>query len=72
MLRIGGASAAASAGVPDSTIQILGRWSSDAYRRYLRISDETVCDISSRLSRVVSYSRLWDSDMCASQGGNIT
>ena len=70
--RIGGASAAASAGVPDSTIQILGRWSSDAYRRYLRISDETVCDISSRLSRVVSYSRFWDSDVCASQGGNIT
>ena len=34
--RIGGASAAASAGIPDSVIQILGRWSSDAYKRYLR------------------------------------
>ena len=69
--RIGGASAAASTGVPDSTIQIFGRWSSDAYRRYLCISNETVSDISSRLSRVVSYSRFWDSDVCASQGGNI-
>ena len=38
--RIGGASAAASAGIPDSQTQILGRWSSDAYRRYLRLSDK--------------------------------
>ena len=33
--RIGGASAASSAGIPDNTIQILGRWTSDAYKRYL-------------------------------------
>ena len=33
--RIGGASAAASCGVTDSTIKILGRWTSDCYRRYL-------------------------------------
>ena len=40
--RIGGASTAASAGISDSHIQILGRWSSDAYRRYLHISDTLV------------------------------
>ena len=46
--RIGGTSAAASAGVPDSVIQSLGRWKSDAYRRYIRLSDTTVSDVTQR------------------------
>ena len=37
--RIGAASAAASAGVPDWQIQALGRWSSECYRRYIRLQD---------------------------------
>ena len=40
--RIGGASAAAAMGIPDSTIQILGRWASNAYRTYPRLPDSTI------------------------------
>ena len=39
--RIGGVSAAAAAGIPDSTIQVMGRWASNAYRVYLRTPDTT-------------------------------
>ena len=40
--RIGAVSAAAAAGIPDWRIQALGRWSSDCYRRYIRLpSSET-------------------------------
>ena len=35
--RIGAATAAAEAGLPDSMIQILGRWRSSAFLRYLRV-----------------------------------
>lgn len=34
--RIGAATTAAAAGLPDSTIQQLGRWRSSAFTRYLR------------------------------------
>lgn len=34
--RIGGATAAAQAGVPDAQIRRMGRWQSDAYMRYIR------------------------------------
>ena len=40
--RIGGASAAAAMGIPDSTIQFLGRWASNAYRTYLRLPNSTL------------------------------
>lgn len=40
--RIGGASAAHAAGVPDSTIKALGRWASNAFRIYLRLPDTTI------------------------------
>ncbi len=40
--RIGAATTAAAAGVPDWRIQALGRWSSDCYQRYIRaIPEET-------------------------------
>ena len=48
--RIGGASAASSAGIPDSSIRILGRWSSDAFLRYLRFSDDDIAGFLSRMS----------------------
>ena len=60
--RIGGASAAASVGVPDSTIQILGRWSSDTYHRYLRLSNSTVCNLAARIANVGSVSHIGDTD----------
>ena len=64
--RIGGATAAASAGIANSTIQILGRWSSDAYRQYLRLPDSVICDMSVRISTVADTTRLWDSDLLSS------
>ena len=66
--RIGGASAAASAGVPDSQIQILGRWSSDAYRRYIHVSDALVHRLGQALSSGVPSTRVWDSLM----GGSVS
>lgn len=44
--RIGGASCAAAAGISNSTIQILGRWSSSAFRDYLRFSNDSLRLIS--------------------------
>ena len=64
--RIGGASAAASAGIPDSQIQILGRWSSDAYRRYLHLGDASVRALGQALTGHRQYTRLWDSNSGAS------
>ena len=39
-LRIGAATAAAAAGIPHATIQVLGRWTSDAYKSYVRMTAE--------------------------------
>ena len=41
-LRIGAASTAAAMGYPKYLIQSMGRWSSDCFRRYIRISDATI------------------------------
>ncbi len=38
--RIGAATVAAAAGFPDYLIQALGRWTSDAFRRYIRTSPD--------------------------------
>ena len=38
--RIGGASAAAVAGLPSFVIQQLGQWKSDAFRRYIQLSKD--------------------------------
>ena len=47
--RIGAATAAAEAGLPDSTIQQLGRWKSSAFMRYLRPPVQAVAASSRRL-----------------------
>ena len=60
--RIGGASAAASASVSDVVIKILGRWSSDAYRRYIRLSDTIVQDAGLRISNLDVATKFWDTD----------
>ena len=39
--RIGAATTAAAAGYPRWLIQALGRWSSDCFRVYLRVTDHT-------------------------------
>lgn len=58
--RIGGASAAASCGIPDSVIKILGRWSSDCYRRYLRLPDHVVKDWLIKTSNLKDINKIWD------------
>ena len=63
-LRIGGASAAAAAGIPDSQIQIFGRWSSNAYQRYIHLSDATIADFCTRMSRTSDRGQPWDPINC--------
>ena len=48
--RIGAATAAAAAGVEDSTIQTLGRWSSAAFLQYIRTPKERLALISATLA----------------------
>lgn len=50
-LRIGAATAAAAAGIPAGTIQMLGRWSSDAYKLYIRTPRHKLAEMSQRLVR---------------------
>jgi hypothetical protein len=45
-LRIGGATAALAAGVDPAIIRCLGRWSSDVYEIYMRLSRETATRVS--------------------------
>ena len=48
--RIGAASVAAARGIADSTIQSLGRWKSDSFKRYIRIPREELAQISSTIA----------------------
>ena len=47
--RIGAATAAAAAGVPDHLIQALGRWSSATYLQYIRTSPDTLANAVANL-----------------------
>ena len=58
--RIGGASAALSAGASDALIKILGRWSSDCYIRYLRVSDDLIGKFQRAMAKVTSTTSTWD------------
>ena len=49
--RIGAASAAAAAGLPEWRIQALGRWSTDCYRRYVRLTETESDTIAAALAR---------------------
>jgi hypothetical protein len=48
--RIGGATSAALAGIEDSTIQLLGRWQSGAFLRYIRTPHERLAAMSVALA----------------------
>ena len=48
--RIGAATTAAQAGLPDSVIQTLGRWSSSAFLRYIRTPREELAHYTSPLA----------------------
>ena len=47
--RIGAATTAARAGIPDNMIKTLGRWSSEAYRLYIRSSEDDIAGVSKKL-----------------------
>ena len=49
--RIGAATSAAHAKVPDHMIKTLGRWSSDCYTRYIRTPEADVRQALSSLAR---------------------
>jgi hypothetical protein len=49
-LRKGGASALAALGVPDYVIQLLGRWKSDAYRKYINFPDAFITAANSAMA----------------------
>jgi len=46
--RRGAATWAAQVGIPDSEIQILGRWRSDAYKAYIEFSNRERISLSKR------------------------
>lgn len=52
--RIGATTTAAAAGIPDSTIQMLGRWSSQAFRSYIRTPAKDLASIATQLSGSMS------------------
>ena len=54
--RIGAASSAAQAGVPDSLIQTLGRWRSSAFQWYIRTPTSTLLSVPLRLTQVIMNS----------------
>ena len=52
--RIGAATAAAQAGLEDSVIQALGRWSSAAFLLYIRMPREQLAPLSARIASACS------------------
>ena len=48
--RIGAATTAAAAGLPEWQIQAMGRWTSDCYSRYIRIPQSTLIRASQQLA----------------------
>jgi hypothetical protein len=53
-LRIEAAPTAAKAGIPVYLIKILGRWSSEAYRRYISASSSTISNAFFLMSAIHS------------------
>ena len=51
-LRIGAATSAASAGIPDRTIRALGRWSSDCCHKYVRLSLNALTAVPGQMASV--------------------
>lgn len=49
--RIGAATTAAAAGLPDHLVKTLGRWRSNAYQGYIRTSPETLRTAAARIAR---------------------
>ena len=52
--RIGAASTAAAAGLPDWLIKVLGKWSSDCYQLYIRTPQQVLLSAAPRMASVSS------------------
>ncbi|XP_078344470.1 uncharacterized protein LOC144630064 [Oculina patagonica] len=52
--RIGAASTAAAAGLPDWLIKVLGRWSSDCYQLYIRTPESVLLSAAPRMASISS------------------
>ena len=52
--RIGAATTAASAGLPDWLIQAMGRWNSVCYKRYIRITNQSLQSACTEMARASS------------------
>ena len=52
--RIGAATTAMARGVPESTVQTLGRWASDSFKRYIRIPRQDLAKISKQMASDLS------------------
>lgn len=50
-LRIGAATTAAAVGLPDWLIQVLGRWSGDVYRTYIRQPQQPILQAASVMAK---------------------
>ena len=48
--RIGAASSAAAAGLPDWLIKVMGRWSSDCYQLYIRTPKQVLLSAAPRMA----------------------
>ena len=55
--RIGAASVAIEAGLPDWLIKVLGCWSSDCYQLYIRTPQSTLESVAPRMATVFGASR---------------
>ena len=56
-LRIGGATAAAAAGIPPTTIKELGRWKSDCYLQYTRVPNANLAKAAARMASTAKEAR---------------
>ena len=48
--RIGAATSAKQAGISDSHLKAMGRWRSDAYLKYIRVSSQDMAKLSKTLA----------------------
>lgn len=58
--RSGSATSAAACGMADWEIKVLGRWSSDAYQRYIRTPSPLLASFSKRLTHSPTFSKLFN------------
>ena len=49
---MGAATTAAMVGIPDNMIKTLSRWSSEAYRQYIRSSEDEIARVSKKKKKV--------------------